>query len=537
MQIIQRPVTGEDFFNREDILERLKAPRNFALIGQRKVGKTSIILEYLRQNPDPQVLTPYIYILFEETPPSFVRKYLRAVLASFLESERGEVDPFMPIEDLTTQVIQALPALAPALMRLARAVEGKPDAETIAQLLALPERIAVASGRRYLICMDEFATLAGFDLPFLDLLRQRIMEDHRVRYIVAGSAIGTMQKALEDSAAPLFGHFDVIWVNAFSYEDARLFLRHIFDRAGMALPELFLNFLIEFTAGFPYYLAVLAESTVLFCRQARKRTVEASCVTSALQKEVFETDGRIYIHFVDSLAKTLLQRNLGKHLEILKSAARGGMRLTDIARETGYSPQELNYPINFLLRAHYLAKRNRLYYVPDPTLRFWLHYCYPLQEEVYLADVDAKIERFRSQAEAMVAAYRSEIGKGHEARVRELFRAFDGRQRLHGRTLPRFTRVERKTIAGDEFDLVAEADGGYWVAEIKARPVQERDVDGFLEKLTALSGWNIQEKLLICLAGIEARAESKARKAGLWVWSLADVNTLMKVYGQFRIIV
>lgn len=63
-------MTGEDFFDREDILERLKAERNFALIGQRKVGKTSIILEYLSRNPDPQVFTSYIYILFEDTPPA-----------------------------------------------------------------------------------------------------------------------------------------------------------------------------------------------------------------------------------------------------------------------------------------------------------------------------------------------------------------------------------------------------------------------------------------------------------------------------------
>lgn len=52
-----------------------------------------------------------------------------------------------------------------------------------------------------------------------------------------------------------------------------------------------------------------------------------------------------------------------------------------------------------------------------------------------------------------------------------------------------------------------------------------------------MSEWAIQQELLICLSGIEARAESKARTAGLWVWSLADVNTLLKVYGQFRIVV
>ena len=41
------PCLAADRFDREEILERLKAERNFALIGQRKVGKTSIILEYL----------------------------------------------------------------------------------------------------------------------------------------------------------------------------------------------------------------------------------------------------------------------------------------------------------------------------------------------------------------------------------------------------------------------------------------------------------------------------------------------------------
>ena len=67
-----------------------------------------------------------------------------------------------------------------------------------------------------------------------------------------------------------------------------------------------------------------------------------------------------------------------------------------------------------------------------------------------------------------------------------------------------------------------------------ARP---RDVDRFLKKLDTVSGWDVQEKLLICLAGIEARAEGRAREAGLWVWSLADVNTLVKTHGQFRIVV
>jgi len=72
----------------------------------------------------------------------------------------------------------------------------------------------------------------------------------------------------------------------------------------------------------------------------------------------------------------------------------------------------------------------------------------------------------------MVAAYKSEVGKGHEARVRELFRAFDGRQKLHDRSLPRFCRVERREVGGEEFDLVAEVGDAYWIGEVKARPAR-----------------------------------------------------------------
>jgi len=46
----QRPVTGDKFFNRSETLERLLSiGRNYALIGLRKSGKTSILYEFEKQ--------------------------------------------------------------------------------------------------------------------------------------------------------------------------------------------------------------------------------------------------------------------------------------------------------------------------------------------------------------------------------------------------------------------------------------------------------------------------------------------------------
>lgn len=39
--------------------------------------------------------------------------------------------------------------------------------------------------------------------------------------------------------------------------------------------------------------------------------------------------------------------------------------------------------------------------------------------------------------------------------------------------------------------LVAEVNGAYWIGEVKACPVRERDVEGFLAKLIKLEGLTI----------------------------------------------
>jgi len=51
----QRPVTGDEFFNRSETLERLLSiGRNYALIGLLKSGKTSILYEFEKQLKKPE---------------------------------------------------------------------------------------------------------------------------------------------------------------------------------------------------------------------------------------------------------------------------------------------------------------------------------------------------------------------------------------------------------------------------------------------------------------------------------------------------
>src|SRR6266540_2165083 len=84
------PVTSRAFFDREQALEMIRraadrlragAPSWLCILGPRKVGKTSLVLEFARRNPDPGIVFVLIDVL-EGVPGSlevFRRCALRAV--------------------------------------------------------------------------------------------------------------------------------------------------------------------------------------------------------------------------------------------------------------------------------------------------------------------------------------------------------------------------------------------------------------------------------------------------------------------------
>jgi len=50
---VQQPVIGKEFFDREEVLEKLiKGGQNIALIGIRKAGKTSLLKQFLAVQKD-----------------------------------------------------------------------------------------------------------------------------------------------------------------------------------------------------------------------------------------------------------------------------------------------------------------------------------------------------------------------------------------------------------------------------------------------------------------------------------------------------
>lgn len=536
----QTPVTGDEFFNRSEILERLLSTgRNYALIGLRKSGKTSILYEFEKRLKKPDTIPVHIYLLFSETERSFLTKYAAAVLYSYLEQNpdggSATLEPRENLNDLIVKTIERLPALASDLIAVLNEMDKKPDIDIANRIFDIPYLLSKHTGNTLIIILDEFQVVQNFNIDLIDLLRQKIQTKRGAYYVVAGSAVGMMQGILTSSASPLFGHFEILSVGPFNYNWSRCFITTHLDKSELVIGDKLLNFLIASSGGFPYYLAVLVDRIIEYCHAVSIKQVNQKAMIHAFDRELLNISGKIFVYFTDSLENTFQRRNIGFHIEILKAIAIGSTKQSQIAKYTTKTPQELSRPLRFLEQAGFVTRNGVEYFITDPMLKTWLSAAYPLQMELSFIKDGKRLDTFDRKIEEMITTYRGELGKGSESRVRELFRDFGGLE-LHHTKLPKFTEVEQRVIDGNEFDIVARYGEHYWIAEVKSGNITASDVNRFVKKLDKID-YAIDSTLIIALAGIDTKALRIAEENNIQVWNRDDVNFLMKLCGKFPILV
>lgn len=447
MEILQRPVTGSELFNRDDLLNSLaSAKKNFALVGLRKAGKTSLLLESQQRKKEQGELTAYIYVMFEDTDSSFMIRYANVCLLSFLRWKgKGGTIFEDSLDSLKQQVVQAVelkPSLAEHLFSLSDALAAPPELKSLEMTLTLPQALVENEDKRIVVFIDEFQNVALLDLPVIDGFRKRILTDKAVNYIVAGSEVGMMKEILESGKAPLFGHFDIQRVRAFSVEDAREYILKRLRENGLVIGELGLSFLVTLTGGFPFFTNVLLEPIIQKCTQKDFSRVPKDIILEAIEKESFQTDGTLFIHFKDTLEATFRRRNMGRYLQILKSIALGNQRLSAIAKSSGIKATSLPTYMDFLQLAELVEKTESGYQLTQPYLDFWLRACYRVQESSALESAE-KLNAFREMALNSLQSLKTQLGKAREAQIREMFFLSD-----------EYVDTRGGMLDNEEFDLI-----------------------------------------------------------------------------------
>lgn len=296
------------------------------IYGRRRVGKSELILQFIRDKPA-------LYFLGKNAPATFqVREFLSA-------AARG-LD-----HDL-------LAHMAPA------------DWKTI-----LGKTLEYRDKERKLVLVfDEFQWTAQASPELPSVLQEFIDLDWRrsgdILLILCGSCMGFMEREVLGRKSPLFGRRTAqIMLQPFSYQEAALF------HPSYSIEDQARTYFI--CGGIPFYLQFFsAQRSIMMNIQAN-----------------FLDESAALFREVDFLLREEL-RELEKYYGILTALAAGSLRSSQIADETGIPERNLYYYLQQLVELGYLRRRHPLtggrvarrvvrFALHDPLLRFYFRFVYP----------------------------------------------------------------------------------------------------------------------------------------------------------------
>jgi AAA+ ATPase superfamily predicted ATPase len=420
------PATGPLFRNRTAELGRLEkvvdslvrgSPRWLAVVGSRKIGKTSLVLEAARRVEDGRVRFVIIDV-FESLPVSmdFFRTYSLRVCDRLLANQMGA-----SIESLAADpaVYRQVLASSEAFAKLPGALRGdvlsladrQVDEALVKLALDLPERLAEAVGLSVVVAIDEFQELAGLGtkrdgIDSLPLMRSLWQRHKSVTYVVSGSARSMLTEMVTSRRSPFFQHFDLMELGPFTTRDAvALLVEQSKGKAPIGLP------LAERAAailgGHPFYLQVLGEAL-----SEREPPHAEEDLKEVLQQVLFARTGRLALYFQNEF-----ERLVGRSSQLaaaLTAMAEGPMRLTDIAARTRTASGATVRLLERLGDAVTKGKDGR-YALFDPTFALWLEWRAPGGTVVPMKVVGDEAERAVAEALMMLGfdlVYQSRASRG-----------------------------------------------------------------------------------------------------------------------------
>ncbi len=554
--VLGDPVSGKDFFDRnlekgilysslEDFEKGQK--RNVAIIGLRKIGKTSLIKQFITtlHKNKPRLVCLDIY-LPEQNVQNFFRNCIGAVIIELLRLMNFKPKTNTLTLDEAIKIIeQEYPRTTLAINNLISFNSTNKNEEAFVYLFSLLETLKKETNTLIIVFLDEFQRLQEYSRNIsapIDTFREKIMNQKEIWYIISGSAVGMLNKLIASTKSPLYAHFKILPLRGFSYKDSYEFVR---KKKGddFRLGDENISFLYEITNGNPFYLDIFINSIKNYCKFNKCR-VSNDVLEDVLISEIFKSEGSIYSYFNLLVEQSLEKSGSRYYTEILKSIASEKIRPSQIARYIKISLTTLPSYLKKLQELELIRKiesdsKSRVseYEITDTLFELWIKQVYELRQDPLIRDINIKMKIFKTNISKIISDYNSELGKGNESRIRELFRIFDN-ENFSGLVIPKFDKVERKDIDGVEIDVFSTIGKDVWIAEVTKQNIDTAEIENIKSKSDLVkSKFNLKEVIIISTKEIEKDAIDRCKKYKFKVWTIEDINKMLKKKKMFRILI
>ena len=285
-------VERETFCNRkQEIADLLRAAENgdrLFLYAERRLGKTSLALQMIRNLDRGRYITAYIDLWPTEGEESFAAAVAAAVSGSLASTA----------DRLLEAAKRFFGGLAPAVTldaegnpQLSFGVRGAPiEASGLREVLEAPEEVARRRGKQVVVVFDEFQRILEYGSDVVErTLRSVIQRQTHVAYLFLGSRKHMIQRMFLDESRPLYRSGDHYPLGPIASKHWIPFVRNRFRRSGKSIGAEQVRLICEMTGGHPFYTQHLCHTVWELCE--RDSSVGASTIEDAfsllLEREAY----------------------------------------------------------------------------------------------------------------------------------------------------------------------------------------------------------------------------------------------------------
>jgi len=343
---------------------------NYALIGPRRIGKTTILMKTKEELEKRGIIVAYIDLsVYRFSPLDFAQHVMSQITRAYARN-LGKIEKASII---LRNLLKTLTKLKKLRLTLEPSVDEKgqfsvqirPEVEETEDyrsvfLLAFDyaNEVSKKSGKRITMIIDEFPSLIEFKryskLEAINELFRSVLESREnVEYVVSGSRVHFMKDILGKGESPLFGHFILMEIEPLSEKYAIKLYRKTAKCSQKEAKTAW-----KLVGGHPYYLIMLAEN-----RKPNENLEET------YKRILTSSSGALHLY-----VNYILKEDLGSStkearlLRILQAIAQEKDTASQIAKHIKLKLSSLPYYLQELERYDLIEKKNGKYFVSDKII-------------------------------------------------------------------------------------------------------------------------------------------------------------------------
>lgn len=535
-----------DFWGRESCLKVLKKRvqalkegyrQNIAIIGDKDIGKTSIILNFLNSFSDPLILPLYLELRPEFTTEQFVRKFIGVLLYNFLEN--SDISRNENLDYLISKANSFIPKTTNEIKEILNSLKRKGRTRgrenIFVQLLTLCDILNSETQKRCVIIFDEFHYLGSVGINRIyKQFSKMLMIQKNVLYIILSSARFRAKKILSSHLDLLFGNFEVIEIQPFDLKTTKEFLM---NRLGhLQIQSCLVDFLIHFTGGLPLYLKIFADSLSSIAEPISKEKL-----AEIIQDLIFVESGILNQRFNNYLGLLQNFKVASDYQALLYLIAEGQNRVKEIAAKLHKPRAQILSRLNTLLEYDIISKSGDFFLINDRVFGFWLKFVHREKSASLTFDTEEQKRNFRTTIEDKIDQFISANQKSVLERAMELLQHFENTSiqlRTKRIRLAHFQEVKTLNFTRCRLNegLLGRSKQSLWIMAIKPGDLTEEDIVDFSKQCHRLRYAKPQKKIIITSSDIDTTVRLKAMEEKILTWNLEDLNLILDLYNEPRVV-